>query len=113
MQSLHSGRIVQARLPSPNWGEGPGGEGPRPQTSTELLPGLTTCALSLTLSPGGRGNWLGVGRYVRDNRRMMPFPTELPGNAVVAFRQDYSSPSPLSQLGRGAGGRGRELSECT
>src|SRR5690554_384070 len=37
---------------------------------------------------------------------MMPFPTELPGNAVVAFRQDCSSPSPLSQLGRGAGGEG-------
>src|SRR5690606_15973548 len=36
--------------------QGAGGEGPRPQTNTELLTGLRTCALSLTLSPGGRGN---------------------------------------------------------
>src|SRR5690606_10659199 len=39
--------------------QGAGGEGPKPQTSTKPLTGLVTCALSLTLSPGGRGKYRG------------------------------------------------------
>src|SRR5690606_20012746 len=59
MQSLHSGRIVQSPSPLSLLGRGAGGEGPRPQTNTELLTGLIARALSLTLSPGGRGKYRG------------------------------------------------------
>src|SRR5690554_7776942 len=41
-------------------GERGRGRGPKPQTSTEHLTGLITLALSLTLSPEGRGNCSGV-----------------------------------------------------
>src|SRR5690606_40343582 len=88
-------------------GRGAGGEGPKAQTSSEPLTGLSTCALSLTLSPGGRGNcsaWSATSEVVAG----LCLPTELPDSAINAFRQDVQSEhtSPLSLLGRGAGGEG-------
>src|SRR5690606_27122529 len=83
-------------------GRGAGGEGPKSQTSTEPLTGLITCALSLTLSPGGRGNcsaWSATSEVVAG----LCLPTELPDSAINVFRQDVQGehPSPLSPGGRG------------
>src|SRR5690606_3635448 len=88
-------------------GRGAGGEGPKSQTSMEPLTGLIARALSLTLSPGGRGNcsaWSAASGVVAG----LCLPTELPDSAINAFRQDVQGEhtSPLSLLGRGAGGEG-------
>src|SRR5690606_37440295 len=82
-------------------GRGAGGEGPKSQTSMEPLTGLIARALSLTLSPGGRGNcsaWSAASGVVAG----LCLPTELPDSAINAFRQDVQGehPSPLSLLGR-------------
>src|SRR5690606_41498857 len=50
-----------------------GGEGPKPQTSTEPHTGLRTHALSLTLSPGG----LGRGEKQRSHNQLPPSPPQL------------------------------------
>src|SRR5690554_4168311 len=102
---MHSGRMFKAstHLPSPCWGEGP-----KSQTSTEPLTGLTTCALSLTLSPGGRGNcsaWSAASGVVAG----LCLPTELPDSAINAFRQDVQGEThlPSPSWGEGPGERAR------
>src|SRR5690606_34580300 len=55
-QCIQAGCSRRDTSPLSLLGRGAGGEGPKSQTSTEPLTGLITCALSLTLSPGGRGN---------------------------------------------------------
>src|SRR5690606_42087088 len=45
------------------WGEGPGVRAADSQTAMKLLTGLKALALSLTLSPVGRGNWSSGAAY--------------------------------------------------
>src|SRR5690554_7959442 len=68
---------------------------------------LESQAPLIALCPGGRGNcsaWSAASGVVAG----LCLPTELPDSAINAFRQDVQGEhtSPLSLLGRGAGGEG-------
>src|SRR5690554_4557681 len=107
-QCIQAGCSRRDTSPLSLLGRGAGGEGPKSQTSTEPLTGLITCALSLTLSPGGRGNcsaWSAASGVVAG----LCLPTELPDSAINAFRQDVQGEThlPSPSWGEGPGERAR------
>src|SRR5690606_40922635 len=93
-------------LPPLPLGRGAGGEGPDSQTAMRPLTGLKTRALSLTLSPVGRGNWSGGGRLFRSDRRIVPsYLNRQTAQPVHQSRIAEYAHSPLSLWGEGPGVR--------
>src|SRR5690606_40141874 len=93
-------------------GGGGGGGGADSQTALRPLTGLKALALSLTLSPVGRGNWSSGVAY--SEVIVGPCLPEPPDSAAGASKQNSRIRAlPPLPLGRGAGGEGRGFSDCS
>src|SRR5690606_1962631 len=92
------------------WGEGPGVRAPDSKTALRPLTGLIARALSLTLSPVGRGNWSSGAAYSEVIEG--PCLPEPPDSAAGASKQNSRIRALPPLPPEGAGGEGRGFSDC-
>src|SRR5690606_10983348 len=106
-QPLHPSRMAEyAPSPLSLWGEGPGVRAADSQTALRPLTGLKALALSLTLSPVGRGNWSSGVAYSEVVKGLCLSSVSCQAaQPVHQSRIAEYAPSPLSLWGEGPGVR--------